>query len=887
MKKNLVKYLKHYQPPSYLVDRIHLDVDLYDDHALIGSLMDIRRNPDHGDTGGDLNLDGRDLELIAISLDGQSLGADDYTLRDEVLTLTAPPPCFTLAITTRIRPRNNTALEGLYMAGNTFITQCEAEGFRRITFFPDRPDVMSRFSCTITADRNTYPVLLSNGNCVGTDILDGNRHRVMWEDPFPKPCYLFALVAGDLACVEDRFTTAEGRTVALKFYVDHGDEDKCGHAVESLKKAMAWDEKVYGVSYDLDVYMVVATHAFNAGAMENKGLNVFNSKYVLARPDTATDSDYQNIEGVIAHEYFHNWTGNRVTLNSWFQLSLKEGLTVFRDQEFSADMGSRAIKRITDVRTLRASQFPEDTGPMAHPIRPEAYIEMNNFYTATVYNKGAEVIRMIHTLTGPSDFRRGMDLYFKRFDGKAVTTEDFVKAMEDASGMDLSQFRLWYSQAGTPEITIEKQFDKTAAQFILTVTQTIPDTPGQSGKKPMLIPMTLCLLDSNGRALPLILDGESKSDARVERTLPLTRARQTFRFTGITDEPVPSLFRGFSAPVTVTSTAGLDDLMFLMARDSDAFNRWDASQSLFTRTIAALIDDRKHGRPMALSPDLVSAVAQTLTDSRADKALIAQILNIPSETELGDRMGFIDVEGIHAAREFLLDTLSKKLHDLFRDCVENNRETGPYAIDSASVARRKLKNTALSYLARSLDDSAARLFDEYRSAANMTDALSALSLIADQDHELKTRAMEDFYNRFRTDTLVLDKWFAVQAASACPNTLDTVIALTTHPAFSRENPNKVRALIGTFAHGNFVHFHAPDGRGYRFVADQVIRQDNINSSIAARIVTAFNKWDRLDQKRQTLMKQELERISTTSGLSKAVYEIVSKALQISSTPERT
>ncbi|MBU1172583.1 MAG: aminopeptidase N [Proteobacteria bacterium] len=878
MKKPVVKYLRHYQPPFFLVDRIHLDVDLHDDHALVRSRMEVKENPDHPTENKHFDLDGKDLELVSIELDGQPLSDWEYTLHDEGMRIAEVPHHFVLEIVTRIKPRENTSLEGLYMSGETFMTQCEAEGFRRITYFPDRPDVMSRYACTITADRTKYPILLSNGNCIKTEYFENNRQKVSWEDPFPKPCYLFALVAGDLACCEDHYNTANGRIVALKFYVDHGDEDKCDHAINSLKKAMAWDEQVFGLSYDLDMYMIVATHAFNAGAMENKGLNIFNSKYVLARPETATDTDFQNIEGVIAHEYFHNWTGNRVTLNSWFQLSLKEGLTVFRDQEFSSDMGSRAIKRISDVRTLRTSQFPEDAGPMAHPIRPESYIEMNNFYTSTIYNKGAEVIRMIQTLLGEKAFRQGMDLYFDRFDGMAVTCEAFIKAMEDAGGMDLTQFRLWYSQAGTPQIRVERHFDKESSCFTLSLTQILGDTPGQTDKKPMLIPVKMALLDQKGKALPLFLKGETDPVPVFEKTISMKHSHETYRFTDIDKEPVPSLFMGFSAPVSLNAGYSLKELMFLMAHDSDDFNRWDASQTLIFETIISLIDQQKKGQPCALDPELIASFDRTLADTRADKALIAQILSAPSESELGDRMERIDVDAIHVAREFFLDSLARHLHSRFLEIFEQNRDTGPYTIDSQSMARRKLKNLALSFLARVEKNSADLLFHEYSLASNMTDSLSALTLLADQDHELKHKALDHFYTTWKKDTLVLDKWFAVQASSLCPGILDSVIRLSGHPDFSMKNPNKIRALIGTFAHGNPFHFHGINGKAYSFIADQVIVLDTINTSVAARLVTAFNKWKRFDLSRQELMKNELERILGTDKLSKAVYEIVSKVL---------
>lgn len=878
MKKPQIKYLKNYHVPYYLVDRINLDFDLFDDHVIVDSTLSMRKNEDVSGSFPGLFLNGKGLELLSISLDNVVLTTDDYEIRDEGIVVSPLTSPFVLRIRTKIHPRENTSLEGLYMAGDTFLTQCEAEGFRRITYFPDRPDVMSRYTVTITADKDKYPLLLSNGDLVSAEDLDGNRHKVCFEDPYPKPCYLFALVAGDLACVEDRFTTKEGRDVSLKFYVDHGDEDKCAHAMESLKKSMAWDEKTFGLSYDLSTYMIVSTHSFNAGAMENKGLNIFNSKYVLAKPETATDTDFQLIEGVIGHEYFHNWTGNRVTLNSWFQLSLKEGLTVFRDQEFSSDEGSRAIKRISDVRTLRASQFPEDAGPMAHPIRPESYIEMNNFYTSTVYNKGAEVIRMIHTLIGKKNFRKGMDLYFQRFDGKAVTTEDFVKAMEDGSGMDLDQFRLWYSQAGTPRINVQRTYDESSRTYTLTFDQKIPDTPGQKDKKPMMIPVTVSIFAKDGNPMVMEEEGGRAADKPVEKTLVLQNSRETFCFKNIPHEPIPSLFRGFSAPVNIDAGYSSSELMFLMAHDTDAFNRWDAAQVLVSDTISSLIDLRAKGRELVLEKEMIDAFKKTLTDTSADKALIAQILTIPSETELGDRMETIDVDAIHETRDFLLQRLAEHLHGTFREVFEANRDNGPYAIDPESIARRKLKNVALGYLALVENQNAEFVYREFSQAGNMTDKLAALVLLADMEHDLTGRAIRDFYASWKNDTLVLDKWFAAQAASRRTDTIETVISLCNHPDFSMKNPNKVRSLIGTFAQANPMAFHNKQGKGYMFLADRVILLDKINASIAARMVSAFNKWKRYDPDRSALMQKELERILASDRLSKGVYEVVSKAL---------
>lgn len=879
MKQPEKKYLKDYRAPSYFIDTIDLQFELFDDHATVKSIMKINRNREVADKTTPVLLDGKALELESVVLDHQTLPLNDYQVKGEILEISNVPDAFTLEISTKIMPQTNTSLEGLYVADDIFLTQCEAEGFRRITYFPDRPDVMSTYKVKIVADRKKCPVLLSNGNLVEEGTLENGRHFAVWEDPFRKPCYLFALVAGDLACIEDTYKTASGRDVALRFYVDKKDSDKCEHAIASLKRAMKWDEDVFGLEYDLDVYMIVSTHAFNAGAMENKGLNVFNSKYVLAKKETATDLDFQQIEGVIAHEYFHNWTGNRVTLNSWFQLSLKEGLTVFRDQEFSSDMGSRAIKRITDVRGLRAFQFAEDAGPMAHPVRPESYIEMNNFYTSTVYNKGAEVIRMIHTLIGPENFRKGMDLYFERFDGKAVTTEDFVKAMEDAGNMDLSLFRLWYSQAGTPHILIDRNYDAANQTYVLTFTQRIPDTQGQKNKKPMLIPVKIGLIDKNGDDLPLMLEGESGAAVETERVLQLKKEIEVFTFNNVQEEPVPSVFRGFSAPVSASVNYSDQELMFLMANDNDPFNRWDAAQQLFSKTLISFVNDLKEGRALQLDDELIQAFKKTLRSKSIDKALIAEALSLPTETEIGDKMDMIDVDGIHFAREFMLNRISETLESDFRAVIEENRENGSYRIDPLSIAGRKLKNLALSYLSRTqVNNIDAFIYEEFQNAGNMTDEVSSLSILVNMDTGFSQKAVDAFYDKWQSDTLVLDKWFSIQAASNRPGTLENVKKLTKHPQFSIKNPNKVRSLIGMFCQGNPWNFHQKDGEGYRFLSETIISLNQINPNIAARMASLFNKWKRYDSDRQVLMKKELEKISQTENLAKGVYEIVTRSL---------
>jgi len=874
MTEPVEKHLKDYKRPDFNVETVELHVDICETETHVTATLGVAKSPEAAE-GAPFFLDGKELELLEIEVDGRTLSEVDYTFEGEVLTLPGMPDAFTLKTKVKIHPETNTSLEGLYFADGTFLTQCEAEGFRRITFFPDRPDVMSSYRCTVVADKAKYPVLLANGNLVEEGALADGRHFATWEDPHKKPSYLFAMVAGDLACRKDSFTTASGREVALRFYVDHQDADKCEHAIESLKKSMAWDEETFGLEYDLDIYMVVATHSFNAGAMENKGLNVFNSKYVLAKPETATDIDFQNIEGVIGHEYFHNWTGNRVTLCNWFQLSLKEGLTVFRDQEFSSDMGSRAVKRISDVRVLRAAQFPEDAGPMAHPIRPESYIEMNNFYTATVYNKGAEVIRMIHTFLGSEAFRKGMDLYFKRHDGGAVACEEFVKAMEDASGVDLTRFRLWYSQAGTPKVTVGRDYDAKTKRYTLTFSQEVPDTPGQSNKKPMQIPVKMGLIGAEGAPIPLTLEGES-SEGPLERVLSFSSNMESFTFTGVEEEPVPSLFRGFSAPVTKVVDFTEEELIFLMGNDPDPFNRWDAAQQLFADTILGMVADVRDDKKLSLSEALVDAVKKTLTHDSLDKALIAQALTLPSETELGDRMAGIDVDGIHAAREFVADTLAEKLKMSWRAVFEACADDGPYALDSASIARRRLKSLCLAYLARV--ETPITTFEAFASATNMTDELAALTVLSDLDAEESEKAISLFYEAWKADTLVLDKWFMTQATSKRPGTLDRVKALAEHPDFDIKNPNKVRSLIGAFCQANPWHFHRKDGKGYDLLADTVITLNTINPSIAARMASGFNRWKRYDEERQGLMKARLERIKNTENLASGVFEIVSKAL---------
>jgi aminopeptidase N len=756
-------------------------------------------------------------------------------------------------------------------------TQCEAEGFRKITYYLDRPDVMARFRTTIIADKNRYPVLLSNGNKVGHGELSENRHWVTWEDPFDKPCYLFALVAGQLHCVEGSFTTQSGRNISLQIFVEQHDLDKCDHALQSLKNAMRWDEEVYGREYDLDLYMIVAVSHFNMGAMENKGLNVFNTKYVLARPDTATDSDYEHIEGVIGHEYFHNWTGNRITCRDWFQLSLKEGFTVFRDQEFTGDRTSKAVKRIEDVNMLRTRQFAEDAGPLAHPIRPDSYMEINNFYTLTVYEKGAEVVRMIHTLLGAEGFRKGSDLYFERHDGQAVTCDDFVKAMEDANGADLARFRHWYSQAGTPVLTVRQHYESAGQTLTLTIAQSCPPTPGQPVKELLHIPVKVGLINRDGSVASCKLqDSDQASD---EVTLSVTEAEQSFTFEGLAQQPVISLLRGFSAPVKLDMDYSLEELAFLLSHDSDTFNRWEAGQQLAGAIITGLIEDCQNGRDMHLDPIIVEAFRKVLEQPWDDLSYFSLLLDLPSETYLAEQMQVVDVEAIHKAREFVKRTLAQHLQSQFQALYQANHRDESGQFDAGAIGRRRIKNTSLSYLSK-LENADIQGWAEqqFKTARNMTDQMAALTAIVNNPHPATRQCLMDFYQQWRDEALVIDKWFTLQATSPMPGTYATVQALMAHDAFDLKNPNRVRSLIGAFSQANQLHFHAADGQGYQFLADQIIALNTINPQVASRMLSALTQWRRYDEGRQALMKAQLERIMGTENISKDVYEVASKSL---------
>jgi aminopeptidase N len=865
--------LSEYRPPAFLISSVDLAFDLDPAATKVMSRLALHRNPKAG-PGEPLRLNGEALTLVRIARDGETLPAGAYRIDGGILTIDALPDECMLEIETKIAPAENTELSGLYVSGGSYFTQCEAEGFRRITYFPDRPDVMARYTVSITADKSQIPVMLSNGNPGPVRDLSHGRHQITWTDPHPKPCYLFALVAGDLVSVKDEFTTRSGRHVDLGIYVRRGDEDKCAHAMRSLKTSMRWDEDVFGLEYDLDVFNIAAVSDFNMGAMENKGLNVFNTKYVLAKPDTATDGDYQGIESVIAHEYFHNWTGDRVTCRDWFQLSLKEGLTVYRDQEFSADQGSRAVKRIGDVRGLRAAQFREDGGPLAHPVQPKSYLAIDNFYTSTVYNKGAEVIRMMATIIGRENFRKGMDLYFERHDNNAVTIEDFVAAMADASGVNLDNFRTWYDQAGTPEVSVDDDYDADLKRYRLTIKQTTKPTPGQPDKQPVVIPVAMGLLDGNGQELETKLAGEAA--ARPGTRVLLTDAPETtFTFEDVASPPVPSLFRGFSAPVRLSGISP-ERSRFLAAHDTDPFVRWESGQQYATRVLLGMIPAWHRGEALSIDTGLIEAMSETLAQSEKDPAFVAEALYLPGEAFLADQMEIANVDAIHAVRDAARVAIGEALRDRLRATYDRCTDSGPYSIDGAAIGRRSLRNACLSYLCAGGDPAPAQ--QQFETTGNMTDQLAALGVLAGIDCPERSAALAAFHAKWHDDPLVLDKWFSIQATSALPDTVGHVRALSAHPNFDLRNPNRIRALVGAFAGANQVRFHDPKGEGYRFLADIVIQLDPSNPQVAARMVGSLGQWRRFDEGRQALMKAELSRILALPGLSTNTYEMVSKSL---------
>ena len=878
-------YLKDYTAPDYRFAKVVLDFELGEEVTVVGNTISVEPTFAAGGDPRPLFLNGDPtVELAGVEVDGTALDASAYVLTKKGLTITAPPAApFELKITTKIKPQENTELEGLYKSSGNFCTQCEAEGFRRITFYQDRPDVMSEFTTRITADKAKYPVLLSNGNLVDSGDLDGGKHFTVWEDPFPKPAYLFALVAGDLGMIEDKFTTKSGREVALRIYVEEHNLDKADWAMVSLIKSMKWDEDVFGLEYDLDLFNIVAVDDFNMGAMENKSLNIFNSRLVLATPQTATDMDYSAIEGVVAHEYFHNWTGNRVTCRDWFQLSLKEGLTVYRDQEFSADMNSRGVKRIGDVARLRMAQFPQDAGPMAHPIRPESYIKMDNFYTVTVYEKGAEVVRMYETLLGKDGFRKGMDLYFERHDGHAVTCDDFLAAMADANDADLAAFKPWYSQAGTPKLDVTTEYDAAAKTFTMTCTQSTPTTPGQSDKKPVLMPIAVGLLASDGSDMELTLEGEAGVAGETTKVLRLSEASQTFVFTNVAEKPVPSILRNFSAPVRLSTDLTQEDLIFLMANDSDQFNRWEAGQTLTRALLLDLVEKAGKGEELVMDQAIVDAMRNIVNlakEEGADKAFIARAMALPSEGELSEMVVPADPDVIHAARDFVVKTLAKELKEELLWTMRGNTSE-KYERDGESRAARTLKNTCLALLSHLEDPEVdAEAFRRFKTADNMTDQISALSALSGRaDCKEREEAIDMFYEQWKHDPLIMNKWLGLQAGASLPNNVENVKRLVDHPAFDIKNPNKVYSLVGGFVGGTPTNFHAADGSGYEFLGDIVLKIDKLNGGVAARMVGGFTRWRKYDEKRREMMKAQLERIVKTEGLSENVFEIVSKSLE--------
>jgi aminopeptidase N len=872
-------FLSEYQPSAFLIDRTELNVDLFEDHTLVSGKLDIRRNPDaNAAKDKSLSLDAEAMKVLSVSIDGKKLKEGKHFHHEgDHLQIDNVPDQFSLETLVEIHPEENTSLMGLYKSRAMFCTQCEAEGFRKITPYIDRPDVLSKFTTTVIADKEKYPVLLSNGNPVETRDTEDGRHLVTWEDPFRKPAYLFALVAGDLERVEDSFTTMSGREIDLKIFVEEKDLDKCDHAMRSLKAAMKWDEETYGREYDLDIFMIVAVDDFNMGAMENKGLNIFNTSAVLANRKTTTDMRFQWVEGVVAHEYFHNWSGNRVTCRDWFQLSLKEGFTVFRDNEFSSDMNSRTVKRIENVRMLKAHQFAEDAGPLAHPVQPESYMEINNFYTLTVYEKGAEVVRMQANLLGPELFRKGTDLYFERHDGQAVTIEDFVACMEEVSGMDLTQFKRWYKQAGTPVLEVESSYDADNREYILSFTQSCPPTPESKEKKPFVIPVRMGLLGRDGE-LELNCP-QAKLKGEKEAVLQVKSGSQAFVFENIESEPVPSLLRSFSAPVKLRYNYTREELATLVANDTDGFNRWDAMQRL-------AIDEIQRLQTEGLNPaseDLMDLLHELMNDPEIDKAMLALMLVLPSIEYLAELEDQIDLDSLWQAREHLRLEIAKRLQTDFRRLYKENEIAEEYQPSADQIARRSLKNIALNYWLLSGDSEALVACNaQFDQADNMTDQSSALTSLVNADSpEANSKAevaLSMFYNQWQDEPLVVNQWFAIQAGSSKPAGLARVKALMEHPAFSLKNPNKARSVIGAFCSLNPHNFHSPDGAGYEFIADQVIALNAINPQIASRLVNPLTKWKKMDENRAAHMRAQLQRIAATENLSSDVREVVSKSL---------
>ena len=867
---NPVIYRKDYQKPNYLVESVSLALMIEPTFTLVKSRIRFNKNVSSDNI---LELNGVDLDLLSIILDGKKLMDSEYAVDDETLRIEKVPDSFELQVENKIYPSKNKALEGLYQSGEFFLTQCEAEGFRKITYYPDRPDVMAPFEVTLVANKEKYPVLLSNGNLIHSGTLSNGKHYAKWSDPYPKSSYLFAVVAGDLSFIEENYMTSEGNNVALRIYVEEENINACQYAMDSLIRSMKWDEQRFGLAYDLSQYNIVATNDFNMGAMENKGLNIFNSKYVLARPETATDTDFIGVEAVIGHEYFHNWTGNRVTCQDWFQLSLKEGLTVFRDQEFTADMQSRAVKRIEDVRTLKAFQFTEDAGPMSHPIRPDSFIEINNFYTLTVYEKGAEVVRIYHTLFGEEGFRKGMDLYFKRHDGQAVTCDDFRSAMADANDTNLDQFELWYSQNGTPRVKIKEKYDAKKQEYTLKIKQKYPTNVGKKDYRPMLIPMRVALFSDDGNQLSLDQSGNT------EQVFQLTEKKHKLVFKNISAKPIASVFRGFSAPVNVKFEQSTDDLIQLIKFDTDSYNRWNAAQIMSGQVIMASYEAMLKNKDASCPKYFINAIGQVLTDFETDPSLLAETLTLPDLKTLMVSMSDIKVDLLHQAREFVKKALANALEVEFLSVYNQNFVEGKYKVESDDVAKRSLKNTCLSYLMSSSNPDIKRLCkQQYETANNMTDSISALSFYVHNQAQGYNELLIDFYDKWQDNALVMDKWFIIQATSPAFGALDNVVELMQHKAFSIENPNKVRSLIGAFSSSNLLHFHQDSGKGYEFLANQVIALNKINPQVASRMVSIFNTWKKFDKPRRELMSQQLKRIKNSEDLSPDVFEIVDKAL---------
>ncbi len=872
-----------YTPPSYRVNTVEMGFDLDPSATRVATRITMQRNSTSPNK--DVELLGENIKLVALRMNGKLLGkgAKDYTILGDKLRIANAPDEVTLEIETLINPEKNTTMMGLYISNGNFFTQCEAEGFRKITWFPDRPDVMAKYTVMLRGDKKKYPVLLSNGNLVEQGDLPKGRHYAKWEDPFKKPSYLFALVAGKLVCQEEKIKLASGRKALLQVWVEPGNLDKTQHAMASLKHSIRWDQQRFGLELDLDRFMIVAVSDFNMGAMENKGLNIFNTKYVLANPSIATDADYANIEAVVGHEYFHNWTGNRVTCRDWFQLSLKEGLTVFRDQEFSADMvgtpSGRAVKRIDDVRVLRQHQFSEDAGPMAHPVRPDYYVEISNFYTVTIYEKGAEVVRMYQTLLGRDGFRKGMDLYFKRHDGHAVTCDDFRAAMADSSGRDLAQFERWYSQSGTPTVKVESTYDTDKQTYELTLSQSCKPTAGQKNKLPFHIPFAVGLLDAQGRDMPLHLEGAAfATTVPTTCVLELTKENQTFRFSQVTRKPVPSLLRNFSAPVELEYSYSDAELAHLMAHDSDAFNRWEAGQRLAVSRLLNIINDLQTNRPPALDELFISAMRTTLNDQTLDPAFREVALTLPSELMLAEQCEVVDPQAIHAARKFMRNTLSEALKADFIAAYEANQTPGKYSADAKSAGKRGLKNLCLSYLLGWEDDSTLQLAHAQIDAAdNMTDRVAALMGLINTGSPSAEKPLKKFYQDFKNEALVVDKWFSLQAVAEATD-VQAVRKLMTHPAFTLKNPNRARSLIFSFCNGNPAQFHALDGSGYAFWAEQVLALNKLNPQVAARLVRTLDHWKKYKPALKKQMQAALQKVAATKGLSKDVHELVVKAL---------